>query len=430
VELAKKKQQKPKREVTKRQLSRWQQQKKRQRLIFGLGILIIVAVLGIVGGGVYNRWYIPEVKPLRETVIIVNDASFNMKYYINILKYSGRGQSTDFLYYLADAVVTIIQQNELVRQGAEELGIRVSDAEVDEELKNLDLPTRREYRDLIRAEMLTTKLRDEYFEHQVPLLAEQGYILAMLLENEKQATEVRARLEAGEDFTELAGELSLEAISQTENGDFGWQLKDLLSDLLKTSIPVDYAFDAQVGVLSQPIYDEETTKSVGYWLIKMSEREEDSDLVHVQAILLGSEEEAQEVKARLGTGEDFAALAEDLSQHEGSKENSGDIGWSVPGTMSPAFDEFAFNSEVELETVSESIRDDTMGTTGGYWLVKVLDKDDNRKIEDDDRTLLKSKALEEWISSLWDDPENKIESYLDEDQKSWAILKAVEELEQ
>ncbi len=401
--MAKKKQQKPKREVTKRQLSRWQKQKKKQRLIFGLGILIIVAALVTVGAG----WYITEYQPLHTTVVTVNDASFNMKYYINTLVAMVK------VNLPTDTVVPTIQTNELVRQWAEELGIRVSDAEVDEELKNLDLPTSREYRDLVRAEMLTTKLRDEYFEYQVPLLAEQCYILAMLLENEKQATEVRARLEASEDFTELAVELSLEAISQTENGDFGWRLRDLLSDLLKTSIPVDYAFDAQVGALSQPIYDEETTKSVGYWLIKMSEREEDSDLVHVQAILLGSEEEAQEVKARLETGEDFAALAEELSQHEWSKENGGDIGWSVPGTMSPAFDEFAFNSEVELETVSESIRDDTMGTTGGYWLVKVLDKDDNRKIEDDDKTLLKSKALEEWISSLWDDPENKIESYLD-----------------
>ena len=418
--MAKKKQQKPKRDVTKRQLSRWQQQKKRQRLIFGLGILIIVAALVTVGAG----WYITEYQPLHTTVVTVNDASFNMKYYINTLVAMVK------VNLPTDTVVPTIQKNELVRQGAEELGIRVSDAEVDEELKNLDLPTSREYRDLVRAEMLTTKLRDEYFEYQVPLLAKQCYILAMLLENEKQATEVRARLEASEDFAELAGELSLEAISQTENGDFGWRLRDLLSDLLKTSIPVDYAFDAQVGALSQPIYDEETTKSVGYWLIKMSEREEDSDLVHVQAILLGSEEEAQEVKARLETGEDFAALAEELSQHEWSKENGGDIGWSVPGTMSPAFDEFAFNSEVELETVSESIRDDTMGTTGGYWLVKVLDKDDNRKIEDDDKTLLKSKALEEWISSLWDDPENKIESYLDEDQKSWAIKEAMDELEQ
>jgi len=424
--LAKKKQQKPKREVTKRQLSQWQRQKRRQRFILGLGILIIVAALVTVGAG----WYITQYQPMHETVITVNDTSFNMKYYINMLKLYGQGQPADYLFFLADEMVIIIERNELIRQGALKLGISVSNEEVNEELKNLDLPTSRDYRDLLRVEMLKTKLRDEYFEHQVPLYAEQRHILVMFLESESQATEVRARLEAGEDFAELAGELSLESISEAEKGDIGWRPKDVLPELLNTSIPGDYAFDAQVGVLSQPIYDEARTKGVGYWLVKVSERGEDSDLVHVQAMLLGSEVEAQGVRARLEAGEDFAALAEELSQHEGSKESGGDLGWLTPGSMSPAFDEFAFNSEVELETVSEPIGDDAVVTTGGYWLIKLLDKDDNRKIEDDDRILLKAKALDEWVSSLWDDPENKIESYLDEDKKSWAILKAIEELEQ
>lgn len=420
--MTKKKQQKPKREVTKRQLSRWQQQKKRQRLILGVGIFIIVAALVTIVTG----WYTTQYRPMHKTIVTVNDTSFDMNYYIKMLKYYGQGQPANYLYFLADTVVEIIQRNELVRQEAEELGISVSNDDVDEELKSRDPPLSKDYRDLVRTEMLITKLQDEYFEHQVPLFAEQRHILAMLLESEIQAMEVRARLEAGEDFAELAGELSLEALSKTKKGDLGWRPKDVLSELLETPIPIDYAFDAQVGVLSQPIYDEEKTKSVGYWLIKVSEREEDSDMTYVQAILLSHEEEAQGVKVRLGAGEDFAALAEELSQHEGSKENGGDIGWLTPGTMNPAFDEFAFNSEVELETVSEPIRDDTVVTTGGYWLIKVLDKDDNRKIEDDDRTLLKSKALNEWVASLWDDPENKIESYLDEDKKSWAVLKAVE----
>jgi parvulin-like peptidyl-prolyl isomerase len=426
VELAKKKQQKPKREMTKRQLSRWQQQKRRQRIIFGSGIFIIVAALVTIGVG----WYTTRYQPMHETIATVNDTSFNMRYYINMLKYYGQGQSTDYLFYLADEVLAVIERNELARQGALKLGISVSNDEVDEELKRLDPPLSKEYRDIVRTDMLVTKLEDEYFEHQVPLFAEQRHVLAMLLENENQATEVKARLDAGEDFTELAGELSLEAISQTKNGDLGWHPKDVLAELLQTSIPADYAFDAQLGVLSQPIYDEEKTKSAGYWLIKVSEREEDSDLVYVKAILLGNEEEAQSVRARLEADGDFAALAKELSQHEGSRENGGDIGWLTPGTMHPAFDEFVFNSEVELDTLSEPIRDDTVSTTGGYWLVKVLDKDDNRKIEDDDRTLLKSKALNDWVSSLWDDPENKIESYLDDDKKSWAILKAMGELEQ
>ncbi len=57
--MAKKKAEKPKRELTKRQLSRWQQQRRRQRIIFGSGILIIVAVLSVVGAGVYIQLVCP-----------------------------------------------------------------------------------------------------------------------------------------------------------------------------------------------------------------------------------------------------------------------------------------------------------------------------------------------------------------------------------
>lgn len=141
-------------------------------------------------------------------------------------------------------------------------------------------------------------------------------------------------------------------------------------------------------------------------------------------MLLASEEQANEVKARLEAGEDFAELAGELSQSEWGGKNNGDLGWLTPGIMSPAFDEFAFNPEVGLETISEPVRDDTAVTTGGYWLLKVLDKEDNRKIEDEDRSFLKAKALEDWVSSLWDDPENKIESFLDDEKIAWAIEKA------
>ena len=180
-------------------------------------------------------------------------------------------------------------------------------------------------------------------------------------------------------------------------------------------------------MLSQPIYDEDKVKSVGYWLIKVLERNEESDEAHVQAILLGSAEEAQDVRARLQAGENFTVLAIELSHHESSKVNGGDMGWLTPDIMGLAFDEFVFSSETEM--VSESIRDEFAWTKGGYWLVKVLGEDDYRQIEDADRDLLTSKALNEWFSLLWDNPENKIEDYLDEDKKSWAISRAIKELE-
>ena len=370
-------------------------------------------------------WYITEYRPLHQTVVEVNDVSFDMRYYVNMLKLYGGGQSIENLYSVTESVVRVIEQNELVRQGAEGLGISVSDHEVDEELQRRELPLSRELRDAVRAEMLTTKLKDEHFEHEVPFSDAQCHILAIFLESERQATEVRARLEGGEDFAELADELSLDSISKTKKGDLGWRPKGILTELLNTSIVDEYAFDAEVGVLSQPVYDEAKSKSVGYWLLKVLEWEEESALV--QGILLGSEDEAQRVRARLEAGEDFATLAKELSQHEGSKENGGDLGLLTPGIV-PAFDEFVFDSEVELGTISEIIRHDTMETTGGYWLIKVLDKDDNRQIEDDDRSLLKAKALEEWVSSLWDDPENKVESYLDTEKQTYAIGKVLEEM--
>jgi len=283
--------------------------------------------------------------------------------------------------------------------------------------------------------MRSSRVLNEYFDQKVPLFAEQGQIMAMFLESENQATEITARLESGESFTELAGEFSLDSFSKENTGDLGWRVKDVLPLLLGSSIPEEYAFDSEAGVLSQPLYDEAKTKRVGYWLIKVTERQEaveevegDEERAHIQAILLGSEAEAQGVTARLEAGEDFAALAEELSRHESSKANDGDMGWLTRSMIPAALGDFAFSSE--LETLSEPIRDEAISTIGGYWLVEVLDKDANREVGDEDRDLLKNTLLNEWVSSLRDDPENNVEDYLDEAKISWAIAKATEELEQ
>ena len=423
--MTKKKVGEPRREVTRRQLSQWQRQKRRQRIVFSSGIFIIVAILSIIGIG----WYTTQYRPLHQTVIVVNDTEFNMDYYLKMLKYYGEGQPIQYMQPLADNMVEIIQRTELIRQEAMELGISVSDDEVDEKLKSYDPPLSKDYRDIVGAQVLLDKLRDEYFDKQVPVFAEQRHIMAMLLESESQATGVKARLEAGEDFAELAGELSLESLSKTEKGDLGWQPEGFLTRRLGTPALDDYTsgicLSCEVEVVSQPIYDEAKAKNVGYWLIKVVERDEVAQQALVQVILLGSEEETQEVRDRLEAGEDFATLAKELSQHYESRENEGQLNISSPDMMSSPFSEFVFDSEIELETLSQPIRDDVAITTGGYWLLKVVDIDDNRQIEDEDREVLKNDALSEWVSSLWDDPENKIESYLDDDKKAWAIAKAI-----
>jgi len=520
--LAKKSREKPRREVTKRQLARWQQQRRRQRILFGVGVFIIAAALIIVGAG----WYISQYRPLHQIVLKVNGTVFNMDYYIKALRFYGGGQPSYYMYSLADEVVTIIEQNELIRQEAVELDISVSQDEVDKELRSLNPPLSKDYRDFVRAALLIDKLRDEYFEKQVPVYAEQRHIMVMFLESESQATEVKARLEAGEDFAELASELSLESSTREEGGDLGWHPEDVLTIVSGTSLIDDYAFSAEADVLSQPIYEEERIKSVGYWIAKVLEKKDRPEKAAVLGILLGSEEEAWEVRTRLEAGEDFGELAEELSQHEETKEDGGDWGWLTFGELGPAFDEFVFDHEielgivsapifddnivaeggywlvkvvereeirkradiqlmllsseeeaqevrarleagedfatlarelsqhesgedggkiinvtpdtisltlnefvfdpeVELESVSQPIRDDTVFTKGGYWLIEVTEIDDNRQIEDSDRELLKAEIFSEWIETLKNDPENKIENYLDSGKKAWAVDRAM-----
>jgi parvulin-like peptidyl-prolyl isomerase len=418
LDLAKKKVEKPKHELTKRQLSRWQQQEKRRRFILGSGIAVVVAVLGTVGVGVYNQWYVPEYKPLGETVIEVNGTKFDMSYYVKMLKFYGSGLSSQYAQLVATEVEKLIERDELVRQEAVKLGFSVSDDEVDKKLKSFTPPLSEDYREVVRAQLLLGKLSDEYLGKQVPVSAEQRHILAMFLEGEGQANEVRARLEAGEDFTQLASELSLDATCKEKKGDLGWRPKGVLPLLLGTNLVDEYAFSSEVGALSQPILDETKTKMVGYWLIKVLVRDEEAKGAKVKVMLLGSEQQASEVRAKLEAGEDFATLAKEFSQHDESRENGGDFDVAQE-MVSEAFSKFTFSSE--LGVLSQPIRDDAVSTKGGCWLVKVSEVDNNRQIADEDRELLKADALNKWVEGLFDAPENKIESYLDEEKKMWAI---------
>ena len=416
--MAKKKPEKPQRILTPHQISRWEQQKRRQRIILVTGIFIIALVLAFVGIG----WYLGQYKPLHETVLKVNDTEFTMDYYVEMLKLEGAYHPESDLSLVTDTALQNMQHNELMRQGALELGISVTDEEVKKELRNNDLPDKEVYRDLVSYQLLIQRLLDVHFAPQVPLNAEHRQVMAMMLESEVQALEVRSKLVNGEDFGELAEELSLELFSKNKGGDIGWVPKVILQDILQTSI-VDDIFNHEVGELSQPIYDEEVQKRVGYWLVRVLERNEEEDETHLQIILLGSEDEAQNIKKQLEAGADWGDLAVQHSQIKGVEENLGEYQVSE-GMSAPLIDEFAYSPDTEIGVISEPLRDLDMLTKGGYWLIKVLDEDTNRRIDTEYRDYLKTKALDEWVASLVDDEDNEIVNYLDEEKKSWAVEQA------
>ena len=413
--MAKKKREKPQHILTPHQISRWEQQRKRQRIIFITVITVIVLVLAFVGMG----WYYGQYKPLRETAIEVNGTEFTMGFFVEMLKLESADQPEQNLPAIAENVLENIKRNELVRQGALELGISVPEEEVKKVIKDNDLPDKEVYRTLVGNQLLIESLLDKYFDPQVPLYAEHRQVMAMMLEDEPQALEVRSRLVNGEDFGELAEEISLEMFSKNKGGDFGWVPRVILQDMLQPSI-VDEIFSHKVGELSQPIYDEETEKLVGYWLVKVLEQNEEEDETHIQVMLLGNEEEAWSIRQELETGADWGELAVAHSQADGVETNLGEYQISE-GMAMPSIDEYVYSPDMEIGAISEPLRDEDIATKGGYWLIEVLDADNERRVDTDYRDYLKAKALEEWAAALIEDKDNEIISYIDEVKKSWAI---------
>lgn len=71
-------------------------------------------------------------------------------------------------------------------------------------------------------------------------------------------------------------------------------------------------------------------------------------------ILVETEEESAAVVARLNAGEEFAALAQELSLDPGSGANGGQLGWFGLGMMVPEFEQTV--AELEVGAVSDPVQ--------------------------------------------------------------------------
>jgi foldase protein PrsA len=398
----------PERTPTKHQLSKWQRQMKIRRIVIIAAVVFLVGISSWIGYGFYKDY---RNDPLRQVVIEVNDVPFNMEYFVDMLDVYTTGANSTELYYFGDYYAgmvadTIISAESLTQAAKEELGIEVTADEINAELKERELSDDKTYRDLIRATLLQEKV-GERFDPGVNATMEQADVQVMLLESQEIADDVMTRLEAGGNFTALAEEFSCN--SSVEH-DLGWLPKELMPS---TSI-ANAAFNLTPGDISQPVYDGNATKNIGYWLIEVTAAQ--NQTINAQVMLLTSEAKAEQVKAELAAGGNFSALAGNYSQHE-SKTKGGKLDGLKRGDMkSTAFDQVAFN--ITLNQVSEPVKDESVQTTGGYWIVKVIDRGD-RQLDEQRRQELKGKRYDDWLEA-WK-KNNQIENRLNEEKIDWAI---------
>jgi hypothetical protein len=429
---------KPKREMTRRQLSHHQKESRIQRFAMLGGIIVIVAVLVIVGTGLYMNQF----KPLNAEAIKVGNTEYNMDYYINMLAYYGKQQGADYLPYMTDYVAQIIEQNKVIQDAAAKLtpSVTVSDDEIDQYIQQQKLTSTQTTQDVVRAQLLINKLKDYFNDpahtNGIPASGEQKAVLAMFLESQKQADEVIAKLNAGEKFQDIAAQLSLESSSKEKNGDFGWVPKGVLSTTLGSAVLEDKAFSPDT-TLSVPVTftDADQTKSVGYWLLKVTETKDVSGATqkHVFAMLLGSQDEANAIKAQLDAGADFVTLAKANSKDANATTDGGDKGFIPKGQMDSTVDAILFPDDASkalaVNTLSSPVVDTTQTTKGGVRLMEVTGTDANKTIDGTNRTTLVANAVNNWANTEWTIAKDTVQNVMTQEQLQYAITKAQSRLQ-
>jgi parvulin-like peptidyl-prolyl isomerase len=134
------------------------------------------------------------------------------------------------------------------------------------------------------------------------------------------------------------------------------------------------------GILLQRKVMEEISKTVP----------ETQEVVWARHILVNTEADAQIVLDKLKQGESFANLAAQYSADTSNSQNGGDLGWFVKGQMVDAFDQAVFSMNVG--DISQPVKTDY-----GYHIIQLLGKE-TRVLTDSELSNAKQIAFNKWLT--------------------------------
>ena len=139
--------------------------------------------------------------------------------------------------------------------------------------------------------------------------------------------------------------------------------------------------------------------------------------VRARHILVADEAAAQTVVERLEAGEDFAALATELSTDNSTKEAGGDLGFFPRGIMVPEFEATAFSL-----TAGET--SPPIETQFGYHVIRVEEREEQREIPDYQLQQIRANAINRWLDEQLTTAQ--IERRLDDRLIEWAERQSIQ----
>ena len=267
--------------------------------------------------------------------------------------------------------------------------------------------TPREIDQYLDKQARTPSEHNEYNVSHILIAVGQEASAAQIEAATKRAQDVYERAKGGEDFAKLAIAYSN---SQTalDGGALGWrkgsELPTFLTDIITKLKP---------GEVAEPL-----RTPTGFHIIRLNEVRGGSekaveDQIHVRHILMKTNALSDDatvrgklavIRERVLKGEDFAAIAQTVSEDPGSATEGGDLGWAGPGTYAPEFEQAI--AELKDNEISEPFH-----TQYGWHIAQMLghrryDNTDELKRRQAIEAIRASKADEEtelWLRQMRDE---------------------------
>ena len=337
---------------------------------------------------------------------------------------------------LREEIIEKLVLDELQLQMATRVGIRISDAELNQTFiriasgNNMELEEFIDYlrsqgtsyenlRENIRRQMLIQRVQqgrvssevsitDKEFEgflqtdDSIKSLEPEIQLGQILVKTKEEANEILLKLDSGEDFQQLAINFS-KSSSARNGGLLDWKRTSEMAELFANAVD-----GKDKNWISKPL-----ESGAGFHIIKLIDKRgelvEFEDQWQVRHILMipsairtdeETYEEITSIRERFIDGESFEDLAKEFSEDPGTSSNGGDLGWSGKGRYAPEFE-----ATMLITAVGET--SEVFETQFGYHFLQVIDKR-NKDITND---LIENRAYNMLFSRKYDEAlENTLRS--------------------
>ncbi len=279
---------------------------------------------------------------------------------------------------LRAGVVENLIERELLRQAAEEQGLRISEQYLDSAIVSTrefqvdGTFDRNQFEAMLRNVGMTPLMYRDYLRNETLLAQRRNAIIAsaFVLPQEAQRVAELDRQTRSFKYLEISIADLLDRTSVTEAEIQAYYDKQRASFRSQEQISLEYVELSKSDLASTIEVDEAELRSQYERLVAGFEAEEVRDAAHILLLVDDSRSESEaldlslELRKQLDAGADFADLAREHSEDPGSADDGGNLGIVEKGVMVPEFEEGLF--DLSEGQISQPVR-----TEFGYHLIKL-----------------------------------------------------------